>query len=78
MVDNVLRRRENDRCWGKRAYFFSYSNSGSAAQQLTVFKLMHARWGERGPGDGNDMMVVELQIRSYCGCHGDVRGLSGW
>lgn len=38
-----------DRCRGKRAYFFSYSNSGSVARRLTVFKLMHAHWGERGP-----------------------------
>lgn len=63
-----------------RVTFFlviGYSNSGSVAQQLTAFKLMHAQWGEGGLGDGNDMMVVELQIRSYCGCHGDVRRLSG-
>lgn len=56
--------------------FFSYSNSGSAALGLTVFKLMRARWGERGHSDRDDMTVVELQI-IFCGCHGDVRGLSG-
>lgn len=62
--------------WGKEHIFFSYSNSGSVAQRLTVFKLMRARSGERGPSDGDDMMVVELQI-IFCGCHEDVRGLSG-
>lgn len=61
---------------GNEHIFFSYSNSGSAAQRLTVFKLMHAHWGERGPSDGSDMMVVELHI-IFCGCHGDVRGSSG-
>lgn len=61
---------------GKRAYCLSYSNSGSVAQLLTVFNLIHARWGDRGPSDGNDMMVVELQI-IFRGCHGDVRVLSG-
>lgn len=66
-----------DWCSGKRGYFFSYSIAGSVAQRLTVFKLMRVRWGERGPSDGNDMMVVELQI-IFCGCHGDARGLSGY
>lgn len=67
---------KTDWCSGKQAYFFSYSNSSRVALRLTVFELMHAHWGERGTGDGNDMMVVELQI-IFCGCHGYVRGLSG-
>lgn len=61
---------------GEPSIFFCYSNSGSVAPRLTVFKLMHARWGRRSPSDENDMMVVELQI-IFGGCHGDVRGLSG-
>lgn len=77
MVDNVLTGEENRLVLGEKSFFFSYSNSGSVAQQLTVFKLMHVHWGERGLSDGSDMIVVELQIRSYCGCHGDVRRLSG-
>lgn len=72
----MLRRGQNGLVQGEKSFFFSYSNSGSAAQRLTVFKLMHTRWGDRGPSDGNDMMVVGLQI-IFCGCHGDVRGLSG-
>lgn len=76
MVNNMLRPGKMYGCMGERTFFFSYSNSGSVAQRLTVFKLMHARWGERGPSDGDDMMVVELQI-IFCGCHEDVRGLSG-
>lgn len=32
--------------------------------------------GKGGLGDGNDMIVVELQI-IFCGCHGDMRSLSG-
>lgn len=70
------RQGQNGLVQGEKSIFFSYSNSGSAAQQLTVFKLMRSHWGKRAHSDGADMMVVELQI-IFCGCHGDVRGLSG-